>query len=86
MNSSFYEDSRYCPSCNAYVLYLQALSDAYCVECGGRVALYSKEDLKRILLSSPKGALDRDPGPLSDAPLGASTSRWAWRTEVLGLT
>ena len=49
MRSSFYEDVRHCPACRIYVRYLLALHDAYCVECGRRVELFSTADLAALL-------------------------------------
>lgn len=48
MQASYYDDLRYCDACSAYVRYLQALDRGYCVECGGRVKIFSREDLRRL--------------------------------------
>lgn len=58
MRSSFYEDVRHCPACRIYVRYLLALHDAYCVECGRRVELFSTADMAALL----KGPTPAKPG------------------------
>lgn len=40
----FYSDRKWCPSCEGYVPYLMSVSTSYCVECGGEVRLFSRED------------------------------------------
>ena len=44
MESDFYNDRKYCPSCETYVSYLQSLSESYCVKCGQAVRLFSEQD------------------------------------------
>jgi hypothetical protein len=46
--SEFDDDLRFCPTCRAYVRYLSSPSLAYCVECGGQVQIYSREDLAKL--------------------------------------
>lgn len=41
---SFYDDRKYCPSCEAYVPYLISMDHSYCVACGGVVRLFSDRD------------------------------------------
>jgi len=48
VQSSYYDDLRFCDACGSYVRYLQALDKGYCVECGGRVKIFSREDLRRL--------------------------------------
>lgn len=40
----FYSDRKWCPSCDGYVSYLMSLDTSFCVDCGGEVRLFSKED------------------------------------------
>jgi len=40
----FYSDRKWCPCCDTYVSYLMSLDTSFCVECGGEVRLFSKED------------------------------------------
>jgi hypothetical protein len=49
MHSDFYDDVRYCSVCESYVQYLLALDTAYCVGCGGKVSLYARKDLTKLL-------------------------------------
>ncbi len=49
--SNYYDETRYCPQCDAYVRFLKSLEASYCVECGARVRLFSQQDRKRFLRS-----------------------------------
>lgn len=42
--SSFESDRKWCPACESYHPYLMSYHTSYCVECGGEVRLFSKED------------------------------------------
>lgn len=44
MNTSFYNDRKFCPECDTYVPYLQSMEHSYCVECGAQVRLFSEAD------------------------------------------
>lgn len=66
--SDFYANQKFCPTCDHYVSYLQSVSNAYCVECGGEVRLFSSEDwdsfnngvaAKRPKGGRPKGSRTR---------------------------
>lgn len=41
---NFYSDRKWCPCCSSYVSYLMSLDTSFCIECGGEVRLFSKED------------------------------------------
>ena len=41
---SYYDDKKWCPTCQDYVHYLMSVERSYCVDCGERVRLFSKED------------------------------------------
>ena len=43
-NIDFYSDRKYCPDCDEYVHYLMSVEHSYCVQCGARVRLFSKDD------------------------------------------
>lgn len=43
-NFDYYADRKFCPTCNDYVHYLMSVEHSYCVHCGERVRLFSKED------------------------------------------
>ena len=43
-NIDYYQDKKWCPSCNDYVNYLMSVEHSFCVSCGGEVRLFSKED------------------------------------------
>jgi len=42
--SDFYGDKKYCDPCGKYVHYLMSVETSYCIECGARVHLFSRED------------------------------------------
>jgi hypothetical protein len=50
----FYEDVRYCSACGTYVRYLLSLDLAYCVNCGGRAALFSHGDRAAVFAGSAR--------------------------------
>jgi hypothetical protein len=57
LDSDFYSDRKYCDHCDNYVSYLMSLETSYCIECGGEVHLFSKEDWQ----SFNQGLSDRRP-------------------------
>ncbi len=63
LDSDFYSDRKYCDACNKYVSYLMSIDTSYCVECGGEVHLFSKDDWQNFneTLSErrPKGGRPR---------------------------
>ena len=46
--ADYYDDRRFCPACSTYVRYISSVERAYCVECGGRVKLFSGPDMARF--------------------------------------
>ena len=40
----YYQDKKWCPCCKDYVAYLMSVEHSFCVNCGGEVRLFSKED------------------------------------------
>ncbi len=59
-NSDYYQESKFCPRCDAYVRFLQSLEACFCVECGAKVRLFSPGDRRAFLQS----LLDRRKGVL----------------------
>ena len=59
MNTSFYNDRKFCPDCDTYVSYLASMEHSYCVDCGSQVRLFSKDDWSNfhdnIKARRPKG-------------------------------
>ena len=59
----YYENQKFCPSCDCYVAYLQSVAQAYCVQCGGEVRLFSDEDWEAfnagMTAKRPKGGRPR---------------------------
>lgn len=46
-----FDDRKYCPCCEAYQRYLQAVAKSFCVECGGEMSLFSQGDRQSFALS-----------------------------------
>jgi hypothetical protein len=46
--NDFYDDRKFCTSCDDYVPYLASVERSYCVQCGGEVRLFSSEDWERF--------------------------------------
>ncbi len=44
LNNEFYNEQKYCDHCQSYVRFLMSVNHSYCIECGGRVRLFSRED------------------------------------------
>ena len=42
--TDYYTDRKFCDHCEGYVPYLMSVDASYCVECGSKVHLFSKED------------------------------------------
>ncbi len=51
---NFYAETKFCNRCRDYVRYLQSLAGAYCVECGAKVRLFSRQDFNQFLHSLAK--------------------------------
>ncbi len=43
-NDSFYNDLKFCPTCDEYVSYLSSPVQCYCIQCGGEARLMSPQD------------------------------------------
>ena len=48
MGTNFYSDTKWCPECQAYVMYMMSVNHSYCVGCGCKVRLFNKEDSERF--------------------------------------
>jgi hypothetical protein len=44
----YYAETKWCDSCKEYVHYMMSVNHSYCVECGGRVRLFNRDDAKRF--------------------------------------
>ncbi len=42
----FYDDRKYCDRCKRYVRYLTSMNQSYCINCDGKVTVFSKKDMK----------------------------------------
>ena len=63
MTNSFRDNKKFCPCCNAYVLYLASVEQSFCVECGSEVRLFSDSDWvafqQKMADRKPKGGRPR---------------------------
>ncbi len=61
--ADYYNDRKFCPTCEDYVYYLQSTTYSYCAECGDQVRLFSDEDWESFHASlkerKPKGGRPR---------------------------
>jgi len=47
-NSEFYNEQKWCDHCNTYVRFMMSVNHSYCIECGGRVRLFNRNDSKNF--------------------------------------
>ncbi len=47
--SEFYTELKYCETCKTYVRFLMSVNHSYCVQCGGRVRLFSRDDNREFV-------------------------------------
>ncbi|MAD34899.1 MAG: hypothetical protein CMJ88_14235 [Planctomycetes bacterium] len=43
-NTEFYSEQKWCDQCQSYVRFLMSINHSYCIDCGGRVRLFSGDD------------------------------------------
>jgi len=43
-NTEFYSEQKWCDPCGGYVRFLMSVNHSYCIDCGGRVRLFSRDD------------------------------------------
>jgi hypothetical protein len=60
VQSTYYEDRRYCCACRRYVHYLESPLGSYCSSCGGPVKLFSPQDLESFRRSLEPERAGRD--------------------------
>ena len=44
----FYQEKKWCTTCNDYVRYLMSVNQSFCIHCSTPVKLFNKEDLARF--------------------------------------
>ncbi|MBK8097080.1 MAG: hypothetical protein IPK26_08235 [Planctomycetes bacterium] len=44
----YYGEKKFCEHCKTYVRYLMSCDHSFCVECGNRVRLFSRDDSRRF--------------------------------------
>tara|TARA_R110002094_G_scaffold118906_3_gene114105 strand:+ start:483 stop:770 length:288 start_codon:yes stop_codon:yes gene_type:complete len=42
--SEFYTEKKWCDDCDGYVRFMMSVNHSYCIECGGRVRLFNRND------------------------------------------
>lgn len=47
-STEFYTEQKWCEACKGYVRFLMSVNHSYCVDCGGKVTLFSKDDGSRF--------------------------------------
>jgi len=47
-NTEFYTETKWCEACRRYVGFLMSVDHSYCIDCGGRVRLFSGNDRARF--------------------------------------
>ena len=59
----YYNDQKFCPTCDDYVSYLMSVEHSYCTRCGNEVRLFSKDDWENfqngLSAKRPKGGRPR---------------------------
>ncbi|MCK5943531.1 MAG: hypothetical protein KAI24_16230 [Planctomycetes bacterium] len=43
-NTEFYNEQKWCDHCQGYVRFLMSVNHSFCVDCGGRVRLFNRDD------------------------------------------
>ena len=44
--NNYYDETKWCETCQNYVRYLMSMDSSYCASCGRKVRLFSKKDAK----------------------------------------
>jgi hypothetical protein len=44
----YYNEEKWCPACQKYVRYIMSVNHSYCIECGSRVKLFSRDDAQQF--------------------------------------
>lgn len=47
-SSEFYDEQKWCEHCQGYVKFLMSVNHSYCVHCGNRVRLFSRNDSEQF--------------------------------------
>lgn len=48
-NDEYYRETKWCAQCQSYVRFLMSVNHSFCVQCGGRVRLFSGDDDRQFL-------------------------------------
>lgn len=51
MDHGFYDDRKFCSTCETYVAYLKSVSKSFCTQCGEEVQLFSEQDREEFQAS-----------------------------------
>ncbi len=44
----FYTETKWCESCRTYVHFVMSVNHSFCVQCGGKVRLFNKNDSQQF--------------------------------------
>ncbi len=51
---SFYRETKWCAECAAQVRYLASVNHSFCVQCGGKVRLFARDEQTRVVEASQR--------------------------------
>jgi rRNA maturation endonuclease Nob1 len=46
---SFYRETKWCAACATQVRYLASVNHSFCVQCGGKVHLFARDEQSRVV-------------------------------------
>lgn len=47
-NTEFYNERKWCEHCQDYVRFLMSVNHSFCIDCGGRVRLFNRNDSRNF--------------------------------------
>lgn len=47
-DAEFYTETKWCEACRQYVRFMMSVNHSFCITCGGRVRLFSRDDSHRF--------------------------------------
>ncbi len=47
-NAEYYSEMKWCDHCRQYVRFLMSVNHSFCVDCGQRVRLFSRDDSRQF--------------------------------------
>ena len=46
---AYYRETKWCDACSAQVRYLASVNHSFCVQCGGKVRLFARDEQARVV-------------------------------------